>query len=48
MLFHIDEDIYEDGHINLEKLDPIGRLAGNWYTSINDKYEIIRRIKPDD
>ena len=48
VLFHIDDDIYEDGHINLEKLDPIGRLAGNWYTSINDKFEIIRKIKPDE
>ena len=48
MLFHIDDDIYEDGHINLEKLNPIGRLAGNWYTNINDKFEIVRKIKPDE
>ena len=48
VLFHIDDDIYEDGHINLEKLNPIGRLAGNWYTNINDKFEIVRKIKPDE
>ena len=46
-LFHIDDDIYEDGHINLGKVNPIGRLAGNWYTRTNNKFEIIRKIKPD-
>jgi len=47
VLFHIDDDIYEDGYINLEKLRPIGRLAGNMYTRTTDKLEIIRKIKPD-
>ncbi len=48
ILFHIDDDIYENGHIILEKLNPIGRLSGNWYNRVNDRYEIIRKIKPDD
>ncbi len=47
ILFHIDDDVYEDGYINLEKLRPIGRLAGNMYTRTTDKLEIIRKIKPD-
>ena len=47
VLFHIDDDVYEDGYINLEKLRPIGRLAGNIYTRTTDKLEIIRKIKPD-
>ena len=47
VLFHIDDDVYEDGYINLEKLRPIGRLAGNMYTRTTDKLEIIRKIKPD-
>ncbi len=47
VLFHIDDDVYEDGYINLGKLRPIGRLAGNMYTRTTDKLEIIRRIKPD-
>ena len=47
VLFHIDDDIYDDGHINLGKVNPIGRLAGNWYTRTNNKFEIIRKIKPD-
>ena len=47
VLFHIDDDVYEDGYINLKKLRPIGRLAGNMYTRTTDKLEIIRKIKPD-
>ena len=47
VLFHIDDDVYEDGYINLRKLRPIGRLAGNMYTRTTDKLEIIRKIKPD-
>jgi flavin reductase (DIM6/NTAB) family NADH-FMN oxidoreductase RutF len=47
VLFHIDDDVYEDGYINLGKLRPIGRLAGNMYTRTTDKLEIIRKIKPD-
>ena len=46
VLFHIDDSIYENGHIRLDKLEPIGRLAGNWYTRPNDNFEIIRKIKP--
>jgi len=46
VLFHIDDSIYESGHIRLDKLEPIGRLAGNWYTRPNDNFEIIRKIKP--
>ncbi len=46
VLFHIDDSIYESGHILLDKLEPIGRLAGNWYTRPNDNFEIIRKIKP--
>ena len=47
VLFHIDDDVYEDGYINLGKLRPIGRLAGNMYTRTTDKLEIIRKIKPE-
>ena len=46
VLFHIDESIYDKGHIKLEKLKPIGRLAGNWYTRPTDNFEIIRKVKP--
>ena len=46
VLFHIDDDIYEDGHILLDKLEPLGRLAGNWYTRPTDNLKITRQIKP--
>ena len=45
VLFHIDDDIYEDGHILLDKLEPLGRLAGNWYTRPTDNLKITRQIK---
>ena len=47
VLFHIDDDVYEDGYINIKKLRPIGRLAGNQYTRTTDQFEIIRKIKPE-
>ncbi len=39
---HIDDSIYQDGRIDFESLDPIGRLAGNWYSTIRDKFELKR------
>ena len=46
VLFHIDDDIYDNGHIDLDKLEPLGRLAGNWYTRPTDNLKINRQIKP--
>ena len=46
VLFHIDDDIYEDGHVLLDKLEPLGRLAGNWYTRPTDNLKITRQVKP--
>ncbi len=47
VLFHIDDDVYDNGRILLNKLQPLGRLAGNWYTRTTDILKIIRKIKPD-
>ena len=46
IMFHIDDTVYKDGHINLNTLNPIGRLAGNSYTRIVDTFDIIRQINP--
>jgi len=46
VMFHIDDIVYKKGHIDLEVLNPIGRLAGNSYTRINDIFDIVRQIKP--
>ncbi len=40
---HFDESVYEEGKINLDKLNPISRLAGNNYGKIG---EIIRLKRP--
>lgn len=34
--FHIDDEVYQDGKINLEKLNPVGRLSGKRYSLIGD------------
>ena len=47
VLFHIDDAVFEKGKINLEKLMPIGRLAGDWYSKQLDRFEIKRQIKPE-
>ena len=47
VLFHIDDDVYDNGRILLDKLQPLGRLAGSWYTRTTDILKIIRKIKPD-
>ena len=47
VMFHIQDDVYNDGRIDLKALNPIGRLAGNSYTRVSDNFEVIRKIKPD-
>lgn len=40
---HVDDSLYqENGRIDFEALDPVGRLAGNWYSTIHDKFELDR------
>lgn len=42
LYIHIDDSIYQNGRIDFEKLDPLGRLAGNWYSTIRDRFEMER------
>ncbi|UCG26532.1 MAG: flavin reductase family protein [Chloroflexota bacterium] len=39
---HIRDDIYVDGYVSLEALQPIGRLAGASYSRVTDTFEIER------
>lgn len=39
---HVDDAALTDGKIDVEKLDLVGRLAGNWYASTDDRFEIER------
>jgi flavin reductase (DIM6/NTAB) family NADH-FMN oxidoreductase RutF len=47
VMFHIQDDVYKDGRIDLKTLNPIGRLAGNSYTRVFDNFKVIRKIKPE-
>ena len=47
VLFHISDDVISNDKIDIQKLNPIGRLAGNWYTRPTDNFKIMRKIKPD-
>jgi flavin reductase (DIM6/NTAB) family NADH-FMN oxidoreductase RutF len=40
--FHISEDIMENGKVQMEKIDTVGRLGGPYYTGI-DPLELRRR-----
>ena len=44
---HVRDDIYENGYILPEKLQPIGRLAGSTYAHINDLFEMHRVPPPE-
>ncbi len=46
ILFHINDEIYKKGHLDLQSFSPVGRLAGNWYSRTTNNFEIIRKIKP--
>ena len=37
--FHIRDELYQNGRINLEKLQPLGRLAGN-YTKVETIFDL--------
>lgn len=40
--FHIDEDLYVNGHIDPIALRPVSRLAGNSYSKLGELFEITR------
>ncbi len=39
---HIADGLYQNGRIDFATLDPVGRLAGNWYSTIRDRFELER------
>ena len=43
---HIQDDIYVDGYVQLDKFKPIGRLAGASYTRVTDLFDIQRLPAP--
>ena len=39
---HIRDELYRNGRIDFATLDPVGRLAGDWYSTIRDRFEMKR------
>jgi flavin reductase (DIM6/NTAB) family NADH-FMN oxidoreductase RutF len=39
---HVADKVYQDGRIDIAALDPVGRLAGNLYSTIRDQFELPR------
>jgi hypothetical protein len=37
--FHLRDELYEDGRIDIAALNPLGRLAGN-YTKVETIFEL--------
>ncbi|NOV02652.1 flavin reductase family protein [Paenibacillus planticolens] len=42
--FHIADALYENGHIDAQKLKPVSRLAGNSYAKLGEQFEIERPV----
>ncbi|PLS81402.1 MAG: hypothetical protein CYG59_06085 [Chloroflexi bacterium] len=44
LLAHIRDDVYEDGYVRLERLQPVGRLAGHDYARVTDTFSLPRPV----
>jgi flavin reductase (DIM6/NTAB) family NADH-FMN oxidoreductase RutF len=42
--FHVRDDLYQDGRIDMHALRPVGRLAGHLYTHVHDIFEMKRPV----
>lgn len=39
---HLNDSVYKNGKIDLGALNPIGRLSGNLYCTVKDRFEMLR------
>jgi flavin reductase (DIM6/NTAB) family NADH-FMN oxidoreductase RutF len=39
---HVDDDLLVDGKLDVTRLDAVGRLAGGYYASTRDRYNLER------
>jgi flavin reductase (DIM6/NTAB) family NADH-FMN oxidoreductase RutF len=44
--YQVDDAIWQDGRMDLDALDPVGRLAGRAYCTTRDRFDIERPPKP--
>jgi flavin reductase (DIM6/NTAB) family NADH-FMN oxidoreductase RutF len=42
--FHVRDDLYDRGRIDFERLQPLGRLAGNLYSRPGELLELVRPV----
>jgi flavin reductase (DIM6/NTAB) family NADH-FMN oxidoreductase RutF len=44
VMFHVRDDVYDagTGRLDMRRLQPVGRLAGNLYTHVHDIFEMKR------
>jgi flavin reductase (DIM6/NTAB) family NADH-FMN oxidoreductase RutF len=40
--FHVDDEYFDDFRIDVDKLRPVGRMAGFSYTRTTDRFELVR------
>lgn len=48
LLFHLRDDLYQDGRVDTARLQPIGRLAGDIYVRVRDPFPVARPLVPPD
>jgi|SRR5277367_5216901 len=41
---HLDEKVYKQGHIDVDILQPVGRMGGFWFSTVTDRFEIPRPV----
>ncbi len=39
---HVDDELLDGTRVDFEKLDAVGRLAGNWYSTTRERFDITR------
>ncbi len=42
VLFHIAEEVYDQGYIAADKLKSVSRMAGNDYARLGERFELVR------
>ncbi|WP_347548183.1 flavin reductase family protein [Pseudalkalibacillus hwajinpoensis] len=48
VMVHVRDELYNDGKINTEALQPVGRLAGQEYTrAVSDTFRLVRKTTSD-
>ncbi len=43
LLFHVADALLQEGRVDMEKLDPLGRLAGMEYTTLGRRFTLTRK-----